>query len=130
MDSDLQHAFVSSQNLTFHDPTYHYILTGSFRSLSLFLLAFSPSTRTLTEVKRLPGGFGPHQYLAKVDYGSRHDAIFGETKMLRIFGTSWAWPPMLHCWGLTSTPSGDWDAWNVGGTPISKITTLNHLSIL
>src|SRR5258705_2578775 len=106
MDSQLQHTFTSSQNLTFHD-TNHYILAGSFRSLSIFLLAFSPSARTLTKVKRIPGEFGPHQYLAKVDHGHRNDANFGGIKVMKIYGTSWAWPPMLYCWGLTSTPSGD-----------------------
>ena len=120
MDPDtLQHTFSSPPNLTLHD-TNHYIVTGSFRSLSLFLLAFSPSARSLTKVKRIPGEFGPHQYLAKVDYGSRRDANFGEIKEMKIFGTSWALPPMLYCWGLTSTPAGDWNAWNVGQTPISK----------
>ena len=114
-----QQTFALQQNLSLYD-TNHYILTGSFRSLSTFLLAFSPSLRTLTKVKRLPGEFGPHQFLAKVEYGSRRDAIFGGTKEMRIFGTSWALPPMLHCWGLASTPSGDWNAWTVGRTPISK----------
>jgi hypothetical protein len=80
---NLQHTFVSSQKF---DDTNHYILTGSFRSLSLFLLAFSPSARTLTKVKRIPGEFGPHQYLAKVDHGSRSDANFGETKKLKYLG--------------------------------------------
>jgi carboxy-cis,cis-muconate cyclase len=112
MDALLQHPF-ASQNLSLHDN--HYILTGSFRSLSIFLLAFSPSARTLTRVKRLPGEFGPHQYLAKV-YEGQHD---GKTKEMRVYGTSWAWPPMLHCWGLTSTASGDWNTWNIGQTPIS-----------
>jgi carboxy-cis,cis-muconate cyclase len=129
MNEVLQHTFESPQNLTLHD-TNHYILTGSFRSLSIFLLAFSPSKRALTKVKRFPGEFGPHQYLAKVNYGTRRDAIFGETKEMRIYGTSWAWPPMLHCWGLTSTPGGDWNAWNIGQAPICKTTSVRRLFVL
>jgi hypothetical protein len=106
----IEHTF-ASQNLSLHDN--NYILAGPFRSLSIFLLTFSPSARTLTRVKRSPNEFGPHQFLAKV-YESRHDGISGETKEMRIYGTSWGWPPMLYCRGLTSTPSGDRNAWNIG----------------
>ncbi|KAF8981859.1 hypothetical protein BDQ17DRAFT_1379309 [Cyathus striatus] len=48
----------------------HHILTGSFRSLSLYLLAFSPLNRTL-------------HLLSARD---------------RVYATSWAWPPQLSSW--------------------------------
>ncbi|KAG6883825.1 hypothetical protein C0993_003529 [Termitomyces sp. T159_Od127] len=41
----------------------HHVLSGSFRSLSLFLLAFSPLQRSL-ELVQTVDAFGPHQYLA------------------------------------------------------------------
>ncbi|TFK19601.1 3-carboxy-cis,cis-mucoante lactonizing enzyme [Coprinopsis marcescibilis] len=61
------------------------IVAGSFRSLSLVLLVFSPLNRTLHHVETVPA-FGPHQYLAttpRKDY---------------VYTTSWATPPILSSW--------------------------------
>ncbi|KAG6849137.1 hypothetical protein H0H93_011000 [Arthromyces matolae] len=65
----------------------HHILSGSFRSLSLFLLAFSPLQRTL-ELVQTVDAFGPHQYLAT---NPRKD---------RVYTTSWALPPVLSSWSI------------------------------
>src|ERR1700729_1806637 len=69
-------------------PLYH-IISGSFRSLSLFLLAFSPIHRTLSLVQSVPA-FGPHQYLATNELRDR------------VYTTSWALPPVLNSWFLAT----------------------------
>jgi carboxy-cis,cis-muconate cyclase len=137
---DPQQPFASPQNVTsfISSNSIHYILTGSFRSLSLVLLAFSPLARTLTWVKTIPGDSGPHQFLAKVKYGDGcGSGLFeasgtgdsggwerGAGKKWSVYGTSWAIPPMLHSWGLIREADG-WRVWNVGQTPISKPPYLN-----
>ncbi|KAG6826882.1 hypothetical protein H0H92_014062 [Tricholoma furcatifolium] len=67
--------------------TVHHIISGSFRSFSLFLLAFSPLHRTLDLVQTVDA-FGPHQYLAT---NQRRD---------RVYATSWALPPALSSWSV------------------------------
>ncbi|KAJ7103774.1 hypothetical protein C8R44DRAFT_808135 [Mycena epipterygia] len=75
----------------------HHILTGSFRSLSLFLLVFSPLKRTLDLVQTIPA-FGPHQYIG---LGPRTD------KDVRYaYTTSWALPPQLQSWAIEQQPGG------------------------
>jgi len=127
-DPYLQYPFASPQNASDVAPEVatHHILTGSFRSLSLVLLAFSPLSRKLRWIKTVSGEFGPHQFLAKVDYGYRDDGSIGHTseksvvgKSMRVYGTSWALPPMLHCWGLERGEDDGWKVWNVGKAPIS-----------
>ncbi|KAG6871825.1 hypothetical protein C0995_016114 [Termitomyces sp. Mi166 len=68
-------------------PSVRHIVSGSFRSLSLFVLAFSPLHRSLELVNTVPA-FGPHQYLAT---NPRKD---------RIYTTSWALPPTLSTWSF------------------------------
>ncbi|EAU86955.1 hypothetical protein CC1G_09812 [Coprinopsis cinerea okayama7 len=66
------------------------VVAGSFRSLSLALLAFYPLNKTLEHVATVPA-FGPHQYLAttpRKDY---------------VYTTSWATPPILSSWRTTRT---------------------------
>jgi hypothetical protein len=82
----------------------HHILSGSFRTLSLYLLAFSPLQRTLELVQRIPA-LGPHQYLTA---NARRD---------RVYSTSWAQPPTLSAWAVQSTPS--WNVSLVNTVPIS-----------
>ena len=91
---------------------HHHILSGSFRSISLFLLAFSPVHRTLSLVQRVPA-FGPHQYLAKNERGDR------------VYATSWAVPPALSCWGIEKGVGDDdggaaWRVEHINTAPISK----------
>ncbi|KAM6494985.1 Lactonase, 7-bladed beta-propeller domain containing protein [Amanita muscaria] len=63
----------------------YLVLSGSFRSFSLFLLAFDPLNRTLSLVQHVPG-FGPHQYLAT---NAAKD---------RVYTTTWTQPPSLQSW--------------------------------
>ncbi|KAJ7579692.1 Lactonase, 7-bladed beta-propeller-domain-containing protein [Mycena floridula] len=63
------------------------ILSGSFKSISLFLLAFSPIHRSLSLLQTVEA-FGPHQYLAA---NPRKDCIYT---------TSWALPPVLSSWRI------------------------------
>jgi len=77
----------SVQNATLAPADWRYVLSGSFRSLSLFLLAFSPSRRTLEHVQTAQG-FGPHQYIAVAE--GRH----------AVYATSWNVPPQLYSWEI------------------------------
>ncbi|KAG5715149.1 hypothetical protein E4T56_gene1075, partial [Termitomyces sp. T112] len=82
-----------------------HILSGSFRSPSLFLLAFEPGPRTLELVQTVPG-FGPHQYLAT----SAHKD--------RIYTTSWALPPVLSSWSFDKARVG-----HVNNVPITATSS-------
>ncbi|KAH0578956.1 hypothetical protein H2248_003138 [Termitomyces sp. 'cryptogamus'] len=82
-----------------------HILSGSFRSPSLFLLAFEPGPRTLELVQTVPG-FGPHQYLAT---SARKD---------RIYTTSWALPPVLSSWSFDKARVG-----HVNNVPITATSS-------
>ncbi|KAH6909975.1 hypothetical protein BKA70DRAFT_1561599 [Coprinopsis sp. MPI-PUGE-AT-0042] len=76
------------------------ILAGSFRSLSLALLAFSPLNNTLRCVQRIEG-FGPHQYLAGASAAA---ASAGQVDT--VFTTSWATPPILSSWRVLREDGG------------------------
>ncbi|KAJ7081578.1 hypothetical protein B0H15DRAFT_952938 [Mycena belliarum] len=79
----------------------HHILSGSFRSLSLFLLAFAPLQRTLTLVQTIPAS-GPHQYIA---LGPRLPPSEGR-EVRAAYTTSWALPPTLQSWAIETTEHG------------------------
>ncbi|KAG7444511.1 putative isomerase YbhE [Guyanagaster necrorhizus] len=64
-----------------------HILSGSFTSLSLFLLAFSPVNRSLRLLRIIPAS-GPHQYISQTPRA--------------VYATTWASPPALHAWALPS----------------------------
>ena len=70
-----------------------YVLSGSFRSLSLALLAFYPTNRTLKHIKTV-NAFGPHQYLAL----NRQKGV--------VYTTSWTSPPILLSWTLRADDDG------------------------
>jgi hypothetical protein len=78
-------------------PTHH-ILAGSFRSISLFLLAFSPVQLTLDLVQTIPA-FGPHQYIGLGPHTQGGDVRHAYT-------TSWALPPQLQSWAIEQQPDG------------------------
>lgn len=82
----------------------HHILSGSFRSFSLFLLAFSPSERSISHLETIPA-FGPHQYLA----ANQHKT--------RVFATSWALPPSLSSWEVER--ADPWRVMHLNSVPIS-----------
>ncbi|KAK0488581.1 Lactonase, 7-bladed beta-propeller-domain-containing protein [Armillaria novae-zelandiae] len=78
-----------------------HILSGSFTSLSLFLLAFSPVNRSLRLLRTVPGS-GPHQYIAQTSQA--------------VYATTWASPPALHVWALPSLT-------HIGSTPITATSS-------
>jgi carboxy-cis,cis-muconate cyclase len=85
-----------------------YILSGSFRSLSLFLLAFSPINRTISHVQTIDA-FGPHQYLAT------------NSKKDKAYTTSWALPPTLSSWDIErSDDENPWRISYLNTVPISS----------
>ncbi|RDB26645.1 Muconate cycloisomerase 1 [Hypsizygus marmoreus] len=91
-------------------PTVHHILSGSFRSLSLFLLAFSPLNRTLSLVQKVDA-FGPHQYLAT---NPRKD---------RVYTTSWALPPVLSSWEIERPDGGARRVNHINSVPITATSS-------
>jgi hypothetical protein len=76
----------------------HHILTGSFRSVSLFLLVFSPLKLTLNLVQTIPA-FGPHQYIGLGPHTQGGDVRYAYT-------TSWALPPQLQSWAIEQQSEG------------------------
>lgn len=102
----VQEAFLSTNATAAAAPVVHHIVSGSFRSLSLFLLAFSPFHRTLSLVQKIDA-FGPHQYLAT---NPRKD---------RVYTTSWALPPVLSSWEIERPESGSWRVNHINSVPIS-----------
>ncbi|KAF6760468.1 hypothetical protein DFP72DRAFT_73205 [Ephemerocybe angulata] len=86
-----------------------HILSGSFRSISLALLAFYPLNRTLEHVTTVPA-FGPHQYLA---LNAGKDVVYT---------TSWADPPILSSWSLLRSEHGH-------GTLVEDVKHLNTVKI-
>lgn len=93
------------------------ILSGSFTSLSLFLLTLSISplqseyTYTLSHQRTIPG-HGPHQYL--------HHHLASST----TYATSWALPPALHVFSPSLS--------HINSTPITAVSSYitSHTSCL
>ncbi|KAK7454060.1 hypothetical protein VKT23_011573 [Stygiomarasmius scandens] len=84
-----------------------HILSGSFRSISLFLLAFSPANRSLSLVQTVDA-FGPHQYLA-----------LNPTKD-RAFATTWSLPPSLSSWEIDRN---EWKVNHINNVPITATSS-------
>lgn len=84
---------------------FHFI-SGSFRSLSLFLLAFDPAQKTINHVQTV-STLGPHQYIATNQHKDR------------IFTTTWAQPPSLQSWALERFDSHPWRISHLNTAPIS-----------
>ena len=106
-----------SINSTLETPTVYHILSGSFRSLSLFLLAFYPANRSLSHLQTIPA-FGPHQYLACNDNKDH------------VYTTSWANPPSLSSWRVErSCADGSRSVSHINTVPISvcRVTNLSSL---
>lgn len=81
----------------------HMIISGSFRSFSLFLLAFSPRHRSLSLIQRIEGP-GPNQNL---ELNHKKD---------RLYTTSWTWPPTLSSWQIQrpgEVANDNLDQWRV-----------------
>ncbi|KDR79164.1 hypothetical protein GALMADRAFT_243050 [Galerina marginata CBS 339.88] len=111
---DVQHALHYQQAVSVNNtsgvleaPLYH-ILSGSFRSVSLFLLAFSPSSRSLSHLQTVPAN-GPHQYLAANQLKDR------------VYTTSWALPPSLSSWHVERSDS--WRVTHINFVPITATSS-------
>ncbi|KAF7760210.1 hypothetical protein Agabi119p4_10886 [Agaricus bisporus var. burnettii] len=89
--------------------TFHFV-SGSFRSLSLFLLAFDPVHKSIHHVQTL-STLGPHQYLATNQHKDR------------IFTTTWTEPPSLQSWALTRNDSQPWRLSHLHTVPITAISS-------
>ncbi|KAL8286216.1 hypothetical protein RQP46_004704 [Phenoliferia psychrophenolica] len=63
----------------------HYLLSGTFNTVFLYLLAFNPTTSSLSVHQKIEGE-GPHQFLA---LNARRD---------RAYATTWGAPPSLSAW--------------------------------
>ncbi|SGY31077.1 BQ5605_C002g01208 [Microbotryum silenes-dioicae] len=63
----------------------HYILSGTFNTVFLYLLAFNPLTPSLS-ISQVIRAEGPHQFLALSQDRSR------------AYATTWAMPPTLSSW--------------------------------
>lgn len=87
-------------------PIVYHILSGSFRSLSLFLLAFSPLNHSLSHLQTV-SAYGPHQYLAYNDHKDR------------VYTTSWANPPSLSSWHVERSDDGSRSVSHINTVPIS-----------
>ncbi|GAA5867521.1 hypothetical protein JCM1840_002537 [Sporobolomyces johnsonii] len=96
-------------------PRLHYLLSGTFNTLWMYLLAFSPysSPPTLSISKKYRAE-GPHQYLAL-----NHDRS-------RVYATTWAQPPSLSSWEVLD--GGSAGITKVNTVPISA--TGSYLSVL
>ncbi|KAJ4480967.1 hypothetical protein J3R30DRAFT_3462755 [Lentinula aciculospora] len=118
MDIDMmqpvQQVLMPSLNASSSPETLH-VLSGSFRSLSLFLLAFSPVKRTLSLVQQVPG-FGPHQYVS-----TNRDMLRtnGKSDGLVVYTTSWAIPPILSSWEITP----EWHMNHLNNVPITAVSS-------
>ncbi|TFK70258.1 hypothetical protein BDN72DRAFT_552384 [Pluteus cervinus] len=107
---------------TFGAPTsaLHHILTGSFRSLSLALLAFSPLNKTLQLVQSVDvpeDAPGPYQYIA-LNPGRN-----------RAYTTTWAWPPKLISWEIDRGGGND-EEWGVSFLNSVPITATSSYTVI
>ncbi|KAH9475999.1 Muconate cycloisomerase 1 [Psilocybe cubensis] len=89
---------------------YIHILSGSFKSLSLFLLAFSPSKRSLAHLATIPA-YGPHQYLCT------------NREKDHVYTTSWALPPSLSSWHIERSETEPWKVKHINTVPITATSS-------
>ncbi|GAA5924476.1 hypothetical protein JCM1841_004596 [Sporobolomyces salmonicolor] len=96
-------------------PRLHYLLSGTFNTLWMYLLAFSPySSPPSLSISKKYRAEGPHQYLALNDDRSR------------VYATTWAQPPSLSSWEVLE--GGRAGIKKVNTVPISA--TGSYLSVL
>lgn len=72
----------------------HHIITGSFRSLALYVLAFHDQPYPKLELVSTVNANGPHQYIAL-------GPTFGDGSRA-IYTTTWEHPPSLSSWLFSS----------------------------
>ncbi|KIY44317.1 hypothetical protein FISHEDRAFT_67470 [Fistulina hepatica ATCC 64428] len=93
----------------------HHILAGSFRSPSLFLLAFQPSPDpSLSFLQNTGTTYGEHQFIA---LNGGHN---------KAYTTSWGDPPILSSWNLIDAQG----AWHISHINNALITaTSSYVSV-
>ncbi|KAJ3982433.1 hypothetical protein F5890DRAFT_369407 [Lentinula detonsa] len=119
MMAPVEQVYMSPLNVSSYPESLH-VLAGSFRSLSLFLLAFSPAKRTLSLVHQVPG-YGPHQYVT-TDRGktrSLRRQADGKLDGSIAYTTSWAVPPILSSWEITP----EWQINHLDNVPITAVSS-------
>ncbi|KAL9932628.1 hypothetical protein V8E36_008327 [Tilletia maclaganii] len=86
-------------------PRIRHLVTGTFNTASLHLLAFDTLAHTLTLTNTIDAQ-GPHQFLAlgtggvgRLDGGSSSSS--GSSPWKTIYATTWASPPSLSSWAVT-----------------------------
>ncbi|KAI5886634.1 uncharacterized protein SCHCODRAFT_02642233 [Schizophyllum commune H4-8] len=91
------------------------ILAGSFRSLSLFLLAFTYAPNngsSISFIHQSDTAFGPHQYIA---LNARRD---------RAYTTSWGSPPILSSWEIAREQQIEhWRVSHINNAPITATSS-------
>ena len=91
------------------------ILAGSFRSLSLFLLAFTYAPNngsSISLIHQTDTTFGPHQYIAP---NARRD---------RAYTTSWGSPPILSSWEIAREQQIEhWRVSHINNAPITATSS-------
>ncbi|KAE8221671.1 hypothetical protein CF319_g5002 [Tilletia indica] len=83
-------------------PRVRQILTGTFNTAHLHLLAFDTLTHTLTLTSSISNAQGPHQYLAlgaSPPIGQQN--FEAGPRMKTVYATTWAQPPSLSAWAIT-----------------------------
>ncbi|KAK4057716.1 hypothetical protein OIO90_001364 [Microbotryomycetes sp. JL221] len=102
-----QAAADNSQLLQPVTSTVHYILSGTFNTIFLYLLAFNPSTSTLT-ISKTYRAQGPHQYLAL------------NPQRTKAYATTWASEPSLSSWNIVDGGRGGIE--HINTVPISCVS--------
>ncbi|ORY90131.1 Lactonase, 7-bladed beta-propeller-domain-containing protein [Leucosporidium creatinivorum] len=95
--------------------TVHYILSGTFNTLFLYLLAFNPSTAELT-VERSYRAEGPHQFLALNE------------QRTKAYATTWGAPARLSAWDVLDGGRGGIEKINT--VPITATSSYIQYSTL
>ncbi|KAK4691747.1 hypothetical protein P7C70_g9278, partial [Phenoliferia sp. Uapishka_3] len=90
----------------------HYLLSGTFNTIFLYLLAFNPSTSTLSIHKKIPAQ-GPHQFLAL------------SPDRATVYATTWAKEPSLSAWNVVEGGTGlEW----INTVPITATSSYIQVS--
>lgn len=110
----------------------HYILSGSFKSAALYLLAFDPVARRLS-LKQTIDALGPHQYLA---CNAARDRVYATCEYLPMIRQcnaemtiAWAQPPALSSWKIDySSPEAEPVIQSLNTAPITA--TSSYITVI
>ncbi|KAK0545551.1 hypothetical protein OC844_007338 [Tilletia horrida] len=91
---------MSSPSSTSSCPRVRHLVTGTFNTASLHLLAFDTLTTTLTLSRSIPNAQGPHQFLALGNGPEPLANSLGVAQWKTVYATTWANPPSLSAWSV------------------------------